>query len=163
MFFFNHLSLLPQPSLSSISAFFVFYLSLLCLLPQPSLSSTSAFFVFYLSFLSLLPQPFLSSTSAFFVFCFSFHSLLPQTNRPRNDHLTKSPDCRVCLEHLEINDIKSEFMFVGSPALLPISDLLSVVTLDSTTLTTSSKIKLLGVIFNFNFKLFQTTKNSSSP
>ena len=58
--------------------------------------------------------------------------------------------------HSKLNPSKSEYMFVGSPALLFKSNLPSVTTLDSTTLTISSKITLFGVSLdsNINFSHF---------
>ena len=57
---------------------------------------------------------------------------------------------------LKLNPTKSEVMFVGSSRLLAKYNLLSMVTLDGTTLSISSKLKILGVTLdsNLNFAHF---------
>ena len=57
---------------------------------------------------------------------------------------------------LKLNPTKSEVMFVGSSRLLAKYNLPSVVTLDGTTLSMSSKLKILGVTLdsNLNFAHF---------
>ena len=66
---------------------------------------------------------------------------------------------------LKLNPTKSEVMFVGSSRLLAKYNLLSVVTLDGTTLPISSKLKILGVTLdsnlNFAYLISQIIQSSN--